>query len=195
MDQFGVHMHFLWIIQILGIFFYIKNSFSNSFSWFYNSLVGASNTEKYRGYGANISKTQRVPDVDGGLFSVLVRVSLAILTRRRCMQCLQSLDLKPSVQIQNPKINSHLPDLKRTALISPTWIDTPRVIWSTHRPSNDPDSILRKDRFYGQRLSSLSGMSYDSAELPAAALHGWKTLAETRLHHSSNDSVLHLEEI
>jgi hypothetical protein len=28
--------------------FYIKNSFSNSFSWFYNSLDGASNTENCR---------------------------------------------------------------------------------------------------------------------------------------------------
>jgi hypothetical protein len=50
---------------------------------FQYSLDWASNSDEYRGYGVNVSKTQRVPGMDGGLFSVLVRVSLAMLTRQR----------------------------------------------------------------------------------------------------------------
>jgi hypothetical protein len=44
---------------------------------FQYSLDWASNTEKCRGYGANISKIQRVPHVDDMLISFNLKVSLA----------------------------------------------------------------------------------------------------------------------
>ena len=65
MDQFGVHMEFLWIIQILGIVFILKTYFSNLIT----PLDWASITENSRGYGENVSKTQTDTAVDCGLFS------------------------------------------------------------------------------------------------------------------------------
>jgi hypothetical protein len=55
---------------------------------------------KARGPISKNSQTQSLTSGDRRLIYVLVRVSLAILTRRTGMQCLQSLDPKPSVQIK-----------------------------------------------------------------------------------------------
>jgi hypothetical protein len=60
-------------------YFCTRNIFLIYFSLVFCSLDWASNTEKCKGYGANISKTQRVLGVDGGLFLSKLRGSFAIL--------------------------------------------------------------------------------------------------------------------
>ena len=60
-------------------YLYTKKSISNLFSLVFCSLDWASNTEKCKGYGANISKTQRVLGVDGGLFLSKLRGSFVNL--------------------------------------------------------------------------------------------------------------------
>jgi hypothetical protein len=67
MDQIGVHMSILWILQVSAIKFVLETIFLTIFLVFVNYLDRASNTENCRGLGANIPKTQRVPGVDGGL--------------------------------------------------------------------------------------------------------------------------------
>jgi hypothetical protein len=46
MEQFGVHMNFLWNKQVLRILFYIKNQFPQTFINFLGSLVRAHDLSK-----------------------------------------------------------------------------------------------------------------------------------------------------
>jgi hypothetical protein len=52
MDQFGLHMNFLWIIPILALIFTLKIIFYLLFLGFSNSWTGRTNTRECRGLGA-----------------------------------------------------------------------------------------------------------------------------------------------
>jgi hypothetical protein len=58
-------------------YFYTKNQFLNVFLCFIISLNCAPITEKRRGLGVSISKTQITPDMDSGLILRFSRVSYA----------------------------------------------------------------------------------------------------------------------
>jgi hypothetical protein len=58
MDQFGVHMDFLQIKQVLTFIYVLKNYFLNSFPGFINYQGWASNTGKRRGSTIKIPETQ-----------------------------------------------------------------------------------------------------------------------------------------
>jgi hypothetical protein len=52
-------MNFLWNKQVLGVVFFIKNTFSNLFNLIFLSLDCASIIRKVKGSGVKILKTQR----------------------------------------------------------------------------------------------------------------------------------------
>ena len=58
MGKFGLHMNFLWIIQVLGFIFILKIEFPIHFINFNSVLDWASNKPKRRGYFRRIPKTQ-----------------------------------------------------------------------------------------------------------------------------------------
>jgi hypothetical protein len=158
MDQFGVHMHFLWIIQILWIVFILETHFLIHFLDFITLWIGPQ-FQKTAGALAQMQPRHRKPTrwTTGSIINNY-RGSLVKWPSRRSTGQIWSLDLaraaqirshrawdnrqcephdsRSTFQIQNPKINFRLSDLNRTALISPTWIDAPGVIWSAERSSN-----------------------------------------------------------
>ena len=76
MEQFGVHMNFLWNIQVSSNYLFTKNPFLFYFSDFRADWTRPRIPETT---GFNVQKflTQTQPTQDCGLISVLVRVSYA----------------------------------------------------------------------------------------------------------------------
>ena len=68
MGKFGLHMNFLWIIQVLGFIFILKIEFPIHFINFNSVLDWASNKPKRRGYFRRIPKTQISAARTAGLF-------------------------------------------------------------------------------------------------------------------------------
>jgi hypothetical protein len=66
MDQFGVHMNFIWIKQILA-FIYALKSISIYFNGSSNLLDWASVIGKRRGWPVSFPQTQFNPELDRGL--------------------------------------------------------------------------------------------------------------------------------
>jgi hypothetical protein len=52
-------MNFLWIIQVLGFIFILKNSISNSFYQFNSVLDWASFSRECRGYGVKFVRLRK----------------------------------------------------------------------------------------------------------------------------------------
>ena len=67
MGQFGVHMHFLWITQVLGLFLHIKIYF---LIYFISFPTVWTRPQIMESAGATVQHSQdsESPGVDGGLF-------------------------------------------------------------------------------------------------------------------------------
>jgi hypothetical protein len=83
MDQFGVHMNFLWFIQVLAIIFALKRIFQRILSMFPVSWTACTKTGKRRGLFAIIPKTHSNIRMDGGLNMKKRRGSFRIFHSRR----------------------------------------------------------------------------------------------------------------
>jgi hypothetical protein len=99
MGQFGVHMHSLWITQILGLFLHIKIYF---LIYFISFPTVWTRPQIMESAGASVQHSQdsENPTTDGGLFQDKQGDSLVNWPSRRGISTREPSDPRSSVQIR-----------------------------------------------------------------------------------------------
>jgi hypothetical protein len=100
MDQFGVHMHFLWIKQVLVIIFSLKSIFLMNLFDFLIIWTERTITRKSRGPGAINPQTQSQSLRTAGLFYQNRGSPMKLCIRERAMKHPRPSDLLHAVQIR-----------------------------------------------------------------------------------------------